>query len=500
VKIVLLLLLTLLLTFGVAQVNPQPLWQHTFESIPDGPIVNPRPFNNVLYGKRVILYLQDDHLYSLDAETGKTLWQIDYSLVRFGDSANLFDNGDGLVFVPKGATLQALDEYTGQEVWTYTSDEPLDEIIEDTVNNVGIDYEEGYIFVQTKSYIVCLSALTGEVVWKQEKINRQARDYRVLNDNYLEMTTMKILEGRGHRPVEWEVWQGIYRLGTGEFLWRIQNNQRDQVDKIINSDMKSLDVFTWSVSQGLSDLDRYDLETGKVISSCSLFTSWDDRIGALVLGPTERALEGDTLMVEDGWIYAHELNAVDSNILRIPLCTKDDIFAPPPTETLSKDLDRYLLSTVLYYDINPFIALGGPYKGYLLLERDEQLYKVQISEKPFTYLYYDKSNDITYIAPTFGTIQPAPYEDARIPYFNDNVYTLNKPKLKKAELIDNLIVALLEDGILQVIDFDSLETVLKAQTHLDMSALTSVTFHQQNDVLIVENSNSASLNLLAYQL
>lgn len=486
----------------IAQDTPvddaQPLWQLSFNVIPGDPIVNPRQFDNVLYGEKVILYLQNDHLYSVDVENGKTLWQIDYSLITFGDSANLPDNGDGLVYVPKDNTVQALDEYTGQEVWKYASDEPLDEIIEETVNNVGIDYEGGYIFAQTKSYIVCLNALTGEVLWKQEKFDRQAREYKVLNDDFLKITTMKILEKRGTRPGAWEVWQGIYRLKTGELLWRIKNNQQDQEDKIINSNLESVDILTSFSTRDSISLDRYNLETGEIIKSCPLPPVQDNRIGSIALSLIRSALVWDTLMVENGGLFSrpdYEVKSTEFNILRIPFCMEGNPYSTPPAEILSKDLDRYLLSSVLYYDTRPFIAHSGPYNGFFLFEAYNQLYKVPVPKESFTYLYHDKSNDLMYIAPTFNTIYPSPYE--RIPNFNIDV---DKLKLIKVELIDGKVFVLFSNGTFQIIDFESLETVLKTQTHLNIEVLGEVTFHTLENVVILSNLTQNKQDLMAFPL
>jgi PQQ-like domain len=487
-------LFTFLMVFGFcqAQTEPQPLWQQTFKPIADDPYVNQRTFDNIFYGNSVLLYLQNNQLSSIDIKTGKPMWAVEYPLLQSRDYTNLPANGSGLLFIPKGNTLQALDEHTGQVVWVYTSEEGLDEVVEETFNKVGIQYSDGYVLTQTKSYLTFLNALTGEVLWQQPKEGRKAMNIQLLNEDYFLMTTEAILDANvGHRPFEINSQQGIYEIKTGEQLW-VKNGGTEAVySKAVHSNNKTIDFLTINGGSYPNFLSRNVLRTGESVSDCVVstfvtFLGLENKKEDVLGGPIARHSVDDYQM-DGNWLY---LMAYPNGIHRFPFCTGETLFPPQSPEAISETLDRYLHPSLVYYDITPFSWIAGPTNGNFLFQKDEQLYKVPVPQDSFTYLYHNKTDDSVYIEPKFADIDPPPYE--LIPSIEG--------KVVKVELMDNRVYVLLDNGILQVINFVSLETVLKAQTNLDTTVLTDMAFYQQNDVLIVESSSSVSRDLLAYQL
>jgi outer membrane protein assembly factor BamB len=137
-------------------VSTQPLWQLELEALPESA-------NSIFYGNTVIYYLQNDQLHVKDLQTGEMLWQMDYPLSETSYTL-LPVSGDGLIFVPKAKTLEALDERTGKMVWSYESRENL-------VGNElgwygsGVYFSEGYLFVNTETYLTALDTKHGDMRW-----------------------------------------------------------------------------------------------------------------------------------------------------------------------------------------------------------------------------------------------------------------------------------------------------------------------------------------------
>jgi alcohol dehydrogenase (cytochrome c) len=67
---------------------------------------------------------------------------------------------DGIMFVPSGAKVQALDAVTGDLLWTYTHPTPVG-----AVRNLGIYGDKIYFAAETD--MVALDVRSGSVVWKQ---------------------------------------------------------------------------------------------------------------------------------------------------------------------------------------------------------------------------------------------------------------------------------------------------------------------------------------------
>jgi hypothetical protein len=99
---VLILVLTFVAYAQEQGFSTQSLWQLSLDALPESA-------NRIFYGDTVVYYFEDDQLNVIDLQTGEALWQIDYPLSKTS-YALLPVNGDGLVFVPKDKTLEALNE------------------------------------------------------------------------------------------------------------------------------------------------------------------------------------------------------------------------------------------------------------------------------------------------------------------------------------------------------------------------------------------------------
>jgi PQQ-like domain len=466
VKKFLLFSVTCLLTCALAQTNTQPLWQIEFDELPDAA-------NHVFYGDSVIYYLQDNQLHVLDIQKGKQLWQTDYPLVTVRNYTILPATGEGLIFLPLANSLEALNERTGEVVWSYTLDEPVAERIEGTNNRTGIFYDKGYVFLQTKAYLTSLSPLSGRILWQQRKEGRFILDVQVLNDSYFVMTTEAILDMTvGHRWTEIRNQQGIYRLKDGQLAFSVGTDWIDNTTEIVNVTQEFVDTKITYKTRREVYLNRYEIETNEQIATCPLsFAPQQDRLRERLTNIIAYALT-EISVVEDDWFYSRSVD----NIQRTPFCIQDDVFASPPPESVSNEMDRYLLPTFLYYDTNPFVVYAGPEKGYFILGKDTQLYKSPVPKESFTYLYHNKNDDSSYIAPKFTDIKPVPYE----------LITDVGGRPFKVELIGNLIVTLLEDSTLKVINFDTSEILLEAATNINALS-TNTTFTKVANVLVIES-------------
>jgi PQQ-like domain len=440
---------------GFAQSEPdevQPLWQLSLTAVPGSA-------NAIFYGDTVAYYFQDEQLHVLDVQTGETLWQVDYPLITVRDYTLLPASGEGLIFVPRANTLEALNERTGKQIWSYELSEDLTDIPQNTNNRTGVFYGNGYVFAQTQNTIVGLEAATGSLVWQKDKtkekkvyLTLQVLSDKVFAANWTDIKEIPVL------PHAISSGLTIYSLESGQELWTSRCTS-SCIPEILAAGDNTVDLIQSDRRQESFTISRYDLLTGKELQNCSPESGAGNIMFRRYLFPLVLAYSSRKLVTASPWIYAdttqvtniaptpNYTSAID--IYRLPDCSQPATPIWSPVETVSKDIDRYFLPTLLYAEIAPFSWVAGPLNESFLFQNEGQLYKVPVPQESFTYLYHNKSDDSVYIEPKFADIDPPPYE--LIPGI--------KGKVVKVELLDNLIVALLEDGTLQVINFDSLATV-----------------------------------------
>ncbi len=460
--------------------NAQPLWQIRLEA---GQV------DSVSFGDSVLYYVEDDQLHVIDIATGKELWQYDHPIVAGDATAILPVFDEGLAFVPKEKELLALDERTGDTVWTYQLTESFNEVFTETFNQTGISYGNGYIFIETGSHLTALEAKTGELLWQTKK-PRVIRDIEVLNDVYVVITSEAILEkGIGHRPHESRRRKDMYGLTTGQFLWTFLNGS--EITKVFNITNNYVDTLTIFPDQGYKQVSRQNLETGEIIAECDIASRGSyTKLELEKLGPIwpELLQYPEVYTFYENYLYVSSSPySVTWSVYRIATCDKPRPQEPKLPEAVSETVDRYLLENVLYEDIQPFSYIGGPLNGYFLFWKGDYLYKVPVPKESFTYLYHNKTDDSVYIAPKFNEIDPSPYEHL----------TMITGKVIKAGLSDkNLIIALLEDGTLQVVDFDSLETVFMATTDFKETSEVRLV----NNILLIRDSIEGKTDMVAFKL
>jgi PQQ-like domain len=481
VKTVFLLLTMWLLAFTAAQTNNQALWQVNLDALPNGG-------NNVFYGNSVIYYVKNNQLHVTDVQTGKQLWQVDYSLSNEQPYTTLPVSGEGLIFVHKSETLQALNERTGEQVWAHESNENVKEAPL-SIYETGLYYDKGYLFLQTESQLTTLDAKGGSKLWQIEKGEIHGfSDFQVLND---EVALITFLERSGRTL---NTIPGIFDLKTGEMLWSFEEFFDTTFVKVLQIDSEKIDLLLISQNRQFKSLIAYDLRSGEILSQCDILTRGSNpQLEFDKLGPVWPGLpmNPDEYVFYDNRLYSGSYAPGSTqNLYSFPLCMGDFLFPPASAETVNETTDRYLLEGIAYYDTAPFSWQAGPFNGNFLFIKDGQLYKVPVPSESSAYLYHNKADDSVYIEPKFADIDPPPYR--LIPGIEG--------KVVKVELMGDRVYILLDDSTLQVINFDSLETLLKAQTNLDVSALTNVTFYQQNDVLVLDVATINSHDLIAYQL
>jgi PQQ-like domain len=469
---VLILVLTFVAYAQEQGFSTQSLWQLSLDALPESA-------NRIFYGDTVVYYFEDDQLNVIDLQTGEALWQIDYPLSKTS-YALLPVNGDGLIFVPKDKILEALDEGTGDVVWTYQLKESFDEVFTETFNQTGISYSSGYIFVETGTYLTSIEVKTGKMVWQIEK-TRVIRDIEVLNDLYVVITSTAILEtGIGHKPHEGNEQKDMYNLLTGQFFWTASggmyltkwfNVTDDYADTLIIFDYPSMKKIT-----------RYNIKTGEIIAECDISTrgSGNNQLEFDKLGPVWSGLPNypNAYIFYKDWLYvSSDWYSSTRSVFRFPVCDTANLQETELPEAVSETVDRYLLKNIIYDDVTPSWFFTVPYHGFLLVGKDLELYKVPIPEESFTYLYHNKTDDSVCIAPKFAELDPPPYE----------LIPGSEGEKIATQLIDNLVVILFEDGILKVIDFDTSETLLITDTNISRTDNLLATFYKVNDVLVVES-------------
>ncbi|MCA9839701.1 MAG: PQQ-binding-like beta-propeller repeat protein [Trueperaceae bacterium] len=382
------LILLLLINLSFAQ-GASPLWNMSLSGLPE-------TANTIYYGDTVLFYLKNNQITTVDSHTGEALWQRAFDLVQADTYTVLPVAGEGFIFVPEDKALLALNERTGEIIWSYEASESITEKIEDTNNRVGIAYDQGYLFVQTNNFYSALDAQSGQFLWQQAKENRFVKEVKVLTDKYLSLYTWSILDLYvAHRPSEINDRLGIYRLSTGEWLWYVDKGLDAEFNHLVHFNDDFTDVYQGFLAEGRRYLNRFKSETGELIKSCVIH-AYQNRIDALSIEPVQSALF-DRLTVTEDWLYTipdyRRTQQKIFSISRIPYCTERSTFFPSEAETLSDTLERYYLPTLLYYDISPFKVVAGPYHDYYLFEASGQLFRVPVPQESFTYLYHDKTDD-----------------------------------------------------------------------------------------------------------
>lgn len=452
----------------------QPLWQLTLTATPD-------PTSGIVYGDTVFYLLQDSQLRVFDLDTGEALWQREYSLSN--PSAVLPVNADGLIFVPAGRSVQALDEQTGKALWTYPLTESLGEVFSETFNQTGISYSNGYLFIETGNHLTALNANAGERLWQIEKPGI-IRHSEVLNDSFVMITSRAILaKGVGHRPHEANDQRAMYSLPTGQPLWTFPGG--NYLTKVFQVTERYVDLLTIVPDQGYKQVLRQNIETGETVAVCDLTSRGSyTQLEIEKLGPLwpELPLSPDQYTFYDGYLYVTSSPySVTQSIYRIPPC---DQLSPQVLQAPEKG--PFLLENIVYYDLQPFSQVGGPLNGYFLFWKGSDLYKVPVPEESFTHIYHNDVDGSVDLAPTFDELDPPPYE--RLAAITGQV--------TKAGLSDkNLVIALLADGTLQVLDFNSLKTVLTATSFAETSEVRVV-----HDILLVVDSQQGKVDMTAFRL
>jgi PQQ-like domain len=449
--------------FGQETQTPEPLWQLSFD-IPPGSL------GEIYNGESVIYYFEDDQLHVIDVQTGEQLWQIDYSLPNKDSTGILLVAGDGLIFIPKTKTLDALDERTGEVVWTYTSEvENLDAIVKEAVNETGIYYDAGYIFVQTRSYLTALNAKTGIKLWRVKK-DLSYGSFQVLTDDFVVGRATEIREEVGGRPLSFNF--TFIDMKIGQKLWTIGGGWVYAPSyNILFNDETYIYISEYTQNRFGATLSRYDLKTGTITSECPMLQ--------YPLPEELRNFEVSGLyydlvpmVVDDQYIYAIGRGHL-RDIYRIPLCTDQPI---SEVEPVSETLDRYFVPTLMYAYISPYEWAAGPYNGYFLFQKEDSLLKVPVPEESFSYLYHDKTAGTFYTAPRFANIDPTSYEV--VPNISGKIYSTGVGN-------DLIVVYSTVEGEglhTQIIDFDSLKTIFK--TRGGGSFITSGIFLASN---LIEN-------------
>jgi hypothetical protein len=338
------------------------------------------------------------------------------------------------------------------------------------------------------------------VLWQKDKIkeNKVYLSFQVLN---LEAFAVKWTDIQEIPVLPHAISSGVtfYSLQSGEELWT-SPCALSCITDVLSADDESVNLTQSDrANEGFSIL-RYDVLTGQELQNCSPQSGAGNMIWGRYWFPLLFAYSSKEFIVDDGWMYADTTQVADIapvpnyegviDIYKFPDCSRPPTPVWSTIEVVSKEIDRYYLPTLLYADIAPFTWIGKPYTNFFLFQKDGHLYKVAVPEQSFTYLYHNKTDDSVYLVPKFADIDPPPYQ--LIPGID--------AKVVRVELMDNFIYTLLEDGILQIIDFDSLTTVLKVQTNLQMYTLGNIIFKKLEDVIVLLNATETNQDLIAFQL
>ncbi|HAQ19636.1 MAG TPA: hypothetical protein DCR40_10460 [Prolixibacteraceae bacterium] len=125
----------------------------------------------ILVGDLVYVESGNGAVYCLKAETGETVWSVDFfkdlkaDSVQFGFSESILIDGDKIYFTPGGKenNLMALNRFTGQKIWASTGYQEQATYCSPIVFN-----HNGHKLIAslTASSIVGLDAITGEMYWR----------------------------------------------------------------------------------------------------------------------------------------------------------------------------------------------------------------------------------------------------------------------------------------------------------------------------------------------
>ncbi|MEO1000752.1 MAG: PQQ-binding-like beta-propeller repeat protein, partial [Pseudomonadota bacterium] len=129
---------------------------------------------------------------------------------------------DGVMYVTGSwSIVHALDAVTGERLWVYDPEVPLDFAYKgccDVVNR-GVAVYEGHVFVATyDGYLVALEAATGEVAWRVDTIENRDLSYTITGAP--RVYNGKVIIGNGGAEYGVRGYITAYEAGTGEEAWR----------------------------------------------------------------------------------------------------------------------------------------------------------------------------------------------------------------------------------------------------------------------------------------
>jgi hypothetical protein len=376
--------------------------------------------------------------------------------------------------------VDALNEDTGDEVWSYVIDERIFQVSSDKAQ-IPLIVDKESVFLNLPNHFFTLDAKTGQLLW-QLTAGESTKTYQYLHiesDDVIAVYSVdtSIVQGsaRGASST-----LEFYDLSSGIMLWSIGCCNA----KIIYSANNSVDIGRTSLEVNSFKITRFDATSGEILRDCPVDSGAGQWMYRRYLFPEVFVYSPKDFFADGNWLYndttqVTNISSTPNNkgivdLYKFPQCPS--VTMPLAPEDVSDTLERYYLPTLMYAEITPFNWVAGPYNSFYLFQNEGQLYKVAVPEKSFTYLYHNKQDNSVYVAPKFEEIVPLPFEPI----------SGVEGKIVKVQLIDNFIVAMLEDGTLQIIDFDTSRTLLKTRTDLLPEEVT-VSFQRVGDILVLSS-------------
>lgn len=238
--------------------SPTTKWTYTATRSVSAPIVA----NATVY-----FTAEDNHLYAVDAETGREQWNSHFEAGIGGVPA--YDDG-GLFVCGYNDAVYRIAPDTGAVIWKSPLDSPA------TVYGAGYSppspvVTSGLVFVPTETELYALEADSGDRQWTRQL---SSREKGVLTYPAVANGRVLIGEWTGAISIEAEN-RGVhaYDAATGEHLW--SNNPETRADGIARlQDTPAATADAVYVTSEAGDVHRLDATTGEFVWTHSLDTDW----------------------------------------------------------------------------------------------------------------------------------------------------------------------------------------------------------------------------------
>ena len=210
-----------------------------------------------IVGDRVFAWSAEGALRSLDRATGEVIWRRDLNqdyaadLEMFPVAGSVFVN-DGRIFLnvggPDGAGIVALNEQTGETLWTATDDGAGD-----ATAVVATIHGRDYLLMFTAEGLVSLDPATGQVHWQTPFRARAADTSNATTPAIWKDLVLVSAYKAGSLCLR------IHPDGTHEELWRERRNLMCQYQNMI-----AIDGYVYAFSAHDHTLRCVQMETGEV--------------------------------------------------------------------------------------------------------------------------------------------------------------------------------------------------------------------------------------------